>query len=149
LVDRAEPAARAVGGLRCYHLRASGRAGQHCLQNCDSIPNIVANAAGNGGLPKVMAIDARYHRNILFLPQHVLIPHFAMADFTVHLPGDMRLMTKENELGEPIHSNPGNFLAFFFQLDQFLDGRTFLRDGLMAKETLRHIRNLHLFTVLR
>src|SRR5438034_10035473 len=58
-------------------------------------------------------------------------------------------MVEENELWQLMHSNPGNFLAFLFQLGQFLDRRTFLPDRLMTNQTFLRIGDMHRFAGFR
>src|SRR5436853_4738966 len=72
-----------------------------------------------------------------------------MTHFTGQLSVNVLLVTEENELWQLIYANPGNLLAFFFQLSHFLNCGTCLHHRLMTSHTPSHARNLHLFAVAR
>ena len=65
---------------------------------------------------ELMTIDAGHHGNGSFLPQDILIAHYAVAHDTVHLCVGVLLVTEENKRWQLICPNPGDFPVLLFEL---------------------------------
>ena len=71
----------------------------------------VTDTAVDGSVSQFMATDARFHRNLLLLPQDLTVLNLSMTSLTFHIRSHMLLMAEEYKLREFVEANPGNTLV--------------------------------------
>lgn len=93
-----------------------------------------------GNFPGGVAVHARGHRCRHFLRQRVAGGDGSMAGLALDPGFEVIGVVEENELRHAVDANPGDSLAFFFEICQLPDGRAVRLDCAVTQHAARRLR---------